>query len=62
MTVAARLLREDGRTVSRVAQDVGYTSEFAFAKAFKRAYGSAPGRYRRSNADHAEAPPGSGPV
>jgi YesN/AraC family two-component response regulator len=27
---------------------VGYTSEFAFAKAFKRQYGVAPGRYRRT--------------
>ncbi|MEN3608863.1 hypothetical protein AAH979_04875 [Plantactinospora sp. ZYX-F-223] len=26
----------------------GYTSEFAFAHAFKRAYGSAPGGFRRT--------------
>lgn len=46
MTTAARLLRESNRPVRRVAEDVGYTSEFAFAKAFKRAYGSTPGQYR----------------
>ena len=32
---------------SEVAARVGYTSEFAFANAFKREYGTAPGRYRR---------------
>jgi AraC-like DNA-binding protein len=26
---------------------LGYTSEFAFADAFRREYGIAPGRYRR---------------
>jgi len=55
MTTAARLLREDGRTVQRVAEQVGYTSEFAFAKAFKREYGNAPGRYRRRDADEPAA-------
>jgi AraC-like DNA-binding protein len=29
---------------------VGYTSEFAFANAFKREYGMPPGRYRRQGA------------
>jgi AraC-like DNA-binding protein len=31
-----------------VARRVGYNSEFAFAKAFKREYGLAPGQYRRA--------------
>jgi AraC-like DNA-binding protein len=31
-----------------VASQVGYESEFAFAKAFKRITGTAPGAYRRS--------------
>ncbi len=30
-----------------MAVRVGYTAEFAFAKAFKRGCGIAPGRYRR---------------
>ncbi len=47
MTIAGRLLRESDAPLSAVAQRVGYSSEFAFAKAFKRAYGLAPGRYRR---------------
>jgi AraC-like DNA-binding protein len=47
MTVAARLLRDSDATVATVARRVGYTSEFAFATAFRRRHGSAPGRYRR---------------
>ncbi|MEU3340263.1 AraC family transcriptional regulator [Streptomyces sp. NPDC006668] len=47
MTIAARLLRESDAPLATVANNVGYTSEFAFANAFKRAHGTAPGRYRR---------------
>ena len=49
MTVAGRLLRESDMTLAAVARRVGYTSEFAFAKAFKRDYGIAPGAYRRAS-------------
>ena len=48
MTMAARLLAESDAPLSTVATRVGYTSEFAFAKAFKREFGVAPGGYRRS--------------
>ncbi|GGM69980.1 AraC family transcriptional regulator [Dactylosporangium sucinum] len=48
MTTAARLLREDGAPLHAVAARVGYTSEFAFATAFKRHFGTAPGRFRRA--------------
>ncbi|GII58866.1 AraC family transcriptional regulator [Planotetraspora thailandica] len=48
MTVAERLLRESDAPLSAVAAQVGYASEFAFANAFKRRYGTAPGRFRRS--------------
>jgi AraC-like DNA-binding protein len=47
MTTAARLLRESDAPLSVVAERVGYASEFAFAGAFKRRFGTAPGRYRR---------------
>ena len=47
MTVAARIFRETSSPVRQVAESVGYGSEFAFAKAFKREYGSGPGQYRR---------------
>ncbi|MER6876177.1 AraC family transcriptional regulator, partial [Amycolatopsis sp. NPDC000673] len=46
MTVAARLLREGQAPLRQIARKVGYDSEFAFARAFKRVVGHAPGRYR----------------
>ncbi|MFJ2392308.1 AraC family transcriptional regulator [Streptomyces sp. NPDC087843] len=46
MTTAGRLLRTDGTPLRLVARRTGYASEFAFAKAFKREYGVAPGQYR----------------
>ncbi|MFE0104749.1 AraC family transcriptional regulator [Streptomyces sp. NPDC059009] len=47
MTVAGRVLREGDAPLRIVAQQAGYASEFAFAKAFKREFGVAPGRYRK---------------
>ncbi|MEU3462843.1 AraC family transcriptional regulator [Streptomyces sp. NPDC006733] len=47
MTTAAKLLRESDVPLTTVAARTGYGSEFAFAKAFKREYGLAPGGYRR---------------
>jgi AraC-like DNA-binding protein len=46
MTVAADLFEQGERTAS-VARRVGYDNEFAFAKAFKRVRGVAPGQFRR---------------
>lgn len=48
MTIAARLLRQSDAPLSVIAARTGYTSEFAFAHAFKRQYGTPPGRYRHS--------------
>ncbi|MFG1963715.1 AraC family transcriptional regulator [Nonomuraea sp. NPDC049028] len=47
LATAARLLRESEDSLSEISARVGYTSEFAFANAFKREYGTPPGRYRR---------------
>lgn len=47
MILAGRLLGQPGRSIAEVAGAVGYSSEFAFAKAFKRDYGIGPGAYRR---------------
>lgn len=48
MTLATRLLRNGDAPLATVARKVGYTSEFAFAHAFKRECGVAPGGFRRS--------------
>jgi AraC-like DNA-binding protein len=42
----ARLLETD-LALAAIASEVGYGSEFAFAKAFKRLLGVAPGAFRR---------------
>ncbi|MEV0366428.1 AraC family transcriptional regulator [Nocardia fusca] len=49
MLTAARLLRDSDIPLAAVGRRVGYHSEFAFAKAFKREFGSAPGLYRRGD-------------
>jgi AraC-like DNA-binding protein len=46
MELAARHLRETDTPVSTIARHVGYTSEFAFSRAFSRLRGVPPGRYR----------------
>ncbi|MBD0695116.1 AraC family transcriptional regulator [Streptomyces sp. CBMA123] len=47
LTTAARLLQATEAPLRSIAAQVGYTSEFAFANAFKRTHGLAPGAYRR---------------
>ncbi|MGW8886333.1 AraC family transcriptional regulator [Streptomyces sp. NPDC055749] len=47
MTTAARALRTSDAPLRSIAAQVGYASEFAFATAFKRTHGTAPGTYRR---------------
>jgi AraC-like DNA-binding protein len=53
LSTAARILRDGDAPLATVAQQVGYTSEFAFSNAFKRTFGVAPGRFRR---EHGAAP------
>jgi AraC-like DNA-binding protein len=47
MQAAARMLLETRATVASVALDVGYESEAAFARAFKRMVGKPPAAWRR---------------
>ena len=49
MELAARRLRTTDDPVGAVARAVGYTSEYAFNRAFARRHGIAPGRYRSRN-------------
>ena len=37
------------QSIAQVAEGVGYRSEWAFAKAFKRQVGMGPGAWRRAN-------------
>ncbi|MGH9594729.1 MAG: helix-turn-helix transcriptional regulator, partial [Bryobacteraceae bacterium] len=48
MQRASYLLRESSHKLANVAQSVGYDSDGAFHKAFKRVLGIAPGEYRRA--------------
>ena len=53
----ARELTATSQSVAEIASEVGYESEAAFNRAFKREYGLPPARYRRDKAgQRAEAP------
>jgi AraC-like DNA-binding protein len=47
MHTAEDLLRSTDLGVAAIARRVGYESEEAFSRAFKRAHGVAPSRWRR---------------
>ena len=49
MQLAARRLQTSRHTVLQVALEVGYESEAAFIRAFKREFGLPPARYRKAN-------------
>jgi AraC-like DNA-binding protein len=49
LEIAAETLRTTSRNVLQVAGDVGYESEAAFNRAFKRRFGEPPARYRREH-------------
>lgn len=53
LRLAARSLEKTSRGVAEIAADVGYESEAAFNRAFKREFGQPPGRYR---SDHKSSP------
>jgi AraC-like DNA-binding protein len=56
MQLAARLLQTTQKTVVHVAIDVGYESEAAFNRAFKREFGHPPAQYRRKLAGNGAGP------
>jgi AraC-like DNA-binding protein len=51
MQVAVDALKEEGATVGQLADRLGYRSEAAFSRAFKRVIGVSPGAIRRSAAE-----------
>jgi AraC-like DNA-binding protein len=53
MQVAAQELRNRSTSLAQIANTVGYESEAAFSRAFKKAFGSAPSAWRRSRSQTA---------
>lgn len=56
MTLARRALRDPGASIPEVAARVGYGSEAAFNRAFKRVVGAPPGAWRRASAGDVTSP------
>ena len=54
LDLATRLLVETAEPLAKIAETVGYTSEFAFNRAFTRERGTPPGRYRSGAAAAAD--------
>ena len=50
MEQAAELLVYSAYSMAQIAERVGYSSEWSFAKAYKRCFGIGPGAYRRKAA------------
>ncbi len=48
LQIGARSLEKTSRSVAEIAAEIGYESEAAFSRAFRREYGEPPGQYRRN--------------
>ena len=57
LELGAEALRTSSRSVLQVAAEVGYESEAAFNRAFKRKFGSPPAQYRRASRAQRAAEP-----
>jgi AraC family transcriptional regulator, alkane utilization regulator len=55
VALAANLLRGSRMSLTRIAEQIGYESEAAFSRAFKREYGAPPGAWRRQIGANADA-------
>jgi AraC-like DNA-binding protein len=53
LQLAAQLLKKTSRGLADISTDIGYESEAAFSRAFKREFGQPPGQYRN---DHKGSP------
>lgn len=49
MKTAVRLLMEGDRNISRIAEEVGYSSVQSFSKVFRNHYHCSPGEYRKKS-------------
>lgn len=48
MVLAANLLAGSNAPLARIAEEVGYQTDTAFSRAFRREYGTPPAAWRRS--------------
>ena len=55
MVLAANLLARSNAPLARIAEDVGYQTDTAFSRAFRREYGAPPAAWRRSQTIRAPA-------
>ncbi|WP_442907335.1 AraC family transcriptional regulator [Hydrogenophaga sp. BPS33] len=55
MTLAGNLLCRSKAPLMRIAEDVGYQTDTAFIRAFRREYGVPPATWRRNRTAHLEA-------
>lgn len=60
LELGAESLRSTSRSVLQVASEVGYESEAAFNRAFKRRFGKPPAQYRRAWREQFRSPPAGG--
>jgi transcriptional regulator GlxA family with amidase domain len=57
MQVATQKLRDTSASLAQVAETVGYDSEAAFSRAFKKAFGAPPATWRRLNSQRIQSVP-----
>ena len=55
MLLAANLLSRSNAPLARIAEDVGYQTDTAFSRAFRREYGTPPAAWRKNRARRAQA-------
>ena len=55
MMLAANLLSRSSAPLARIAEDVGYQTDTAFSRAFRREFGEPPASWRRTHASRAQA-------
>src|SRR5947209_2176544 len=55
MLLAANLLARSNAPLARIAEDVGYQTDTAFSRAFRREFGAPPAAWRRSRVNRARA-------
>jgi AraC-like DNA-binding protein len=56
MLLAANLLSRGNLPLARIAEDVGYQTDTAFSRAFRREFGEPPAAWRKNQAARAQLP------